>query len=114
MSALANLATTPSLIRAMLDGKDLDPKPFIRIQYAAAKLICNIEVCMQNGTLGQIFSRPTTLYVKRKANDNDINPSGKKKQKPEDKKKWPADNEVVGKERLQRKRAGSRKPAKEQ
>eukprot|EP00957_Ditylum_brightwellii_P200848 15309719-Ditylum_brightwellii.AAC.1 len=39
MLALAKLATTPSLIRTVLDGKDLDPKPFIRIQNAAAELI---------------------------------------------------------------------------
>eukprot|EP00957_Ditylum_brightwellii_P036129 2737390-Ditylum_brightwellii.AAC.1 len=66
-----------------------------------------------NGIIGQIFSQPTTLYVKRKADDNDINLAGNKKQKPDNKKKWPADNEVVEKGRLQRKRAGSRKLAKE-
>eukprot|EP00957_Ditylum_brightwellii_P096026 7316125-Ditylum_brightwellii.AAC.1 len=54
---------------------------------------------MQNGNLGQIFSQATTLYVKRKADDEDTNLLDKKCQKLDDKKKGADDKEFVAKQK---------------
>eukprot|EP00957_Ditylum_brightwellii_P118806 9061604-Ditylum_brightwellii.AAC.1 len=45
-------------------GQPLDPTPFVRISNAASDLICNIEVCTQLGSLGQIIAAPSVLYIK--------------------------------------------------
>eukprot|EP00957_Ditylum_brightwellii_P129543 9880958-Ditylum_brightwellii.AAC.1 len=45
-------------------GQPLDPAPFVCISNAASDLICNIEICTQLGSLGQIFASPSVLYVK--------------------------------------------------
>ena len=64
MSGLSKLANTPALIRQVMAGQPLDPAPFVRISNAASDLICNIEICTQLGSLGQIFATPSVLYIK--------------------------------------------------
>eukprot|EP00957_Ditylum_brightwellii_P024781 1872383-Ditylum_brightwellii.AAC.2 len=44
-------------------GKPLDPAPFVHISSAASDLVCNIEICTQLGSLGQIFAAPSVLYI---------------------------------------------------
>eukprot|EP00957_Ditylum_brightwellii_P175201 13338805-Ditylum_brightwellii.AAC.1 len=64
MSGLNKLANTPALIRQVMAGQSLDPAPFVRISNASSDLICDIEICTQLGSMGQIFAAPTVLCIK--------------------------------------------------
>eukprot|EP00957_Ditylum_brightwellii_P057191 4333386-Ditylum_brightwellii.AAC.1 len=44
-------------------GRPLDPAPFFHSYNTASDLVRKIEVCTQLGSLGQIFTGPSSLYV---------------------------------------------------
>eukprot|EP00957_Ditylum_brightwellii_P210900 15365535-Ditylum_brightwellii.AAC.1 len=64
MLGMSKLASTPASICQVIAGKPLGPTPFLCIFNAVAELVRNIEICMQLRSLGQIFTEPTSLYVK--------------------------------------------------
>eukprot|EP00957_Ditylum_brightwellii_P073491 5584697-Ditylum_brightwellii.AAC.1 len=44
-------------------GRPLDPAPFVCLNNAASNLFRDIEVYAQLRILGQIFAKPSSLYV---------------------------------------------------
>eukprot|EP00957_Ditylum_brightwellii_P211239 15365939-Ditylum_brightwellii.AAC.2 len=64
MSGLRKLENTLALIHQFLAGRPLDPAPFACISNVTADLICDIKICNQLGSLGQIFAEPSVLCKK--------------------------------------------------
>eukprot|EP00957_Ditylum_brightwellii_P190791 14524644-Ditylum_brightwellii.AAC.1 len=44
-------------------GRTLDPAPFMYLYNAVSDLVRDIEVCVQLGSLGQIYAEPSSRYV---------------------------------------------------
>eukprot|EP00957_Ditylum_brightwellii_P147549 11236518-Ditylum_brightwellii.AAC.3 len=62
-AGMSKFANTPALIRKVMAERLLDPAPFVHLYNAASDLARDIEVCTQLGSLGQIFAKPSSLYV---------------------------------------------------
>eukprot|EP00957_Ditylum_brightwellii_P183306 13962812-Ditylum_brightwellii.AAC.1 len=46
-----------------MTGRPLDPAPFVYLYNAVSNLVRDIEVCTQLRSLGQIFTKPSSLYI---------------------------------------------------
>eukprot|EP00957_Ditylum_brightwellii_P153516 11684233-Ditylum_brightwellii.AAC.1 len=46
-----------------MTGRPLDLAPFVHLYNAASDLVREIKVCVQLGSMGQIFAEPSSLYV---------------------------------------------------
>eukprot|EP00957_Ditylum_brightwellii_P022085 1665989-Ditylum_brightwellii.AAC.1 len=60
---MSKLANTPAVIRRAMAGRPLDPATFVQLYNAASDHVRDIEVCAQLGSLGQIFTELSSLYV---------------------------------------------------
>eukprot|EP00957_Ditylum_brightwellii_P002192 168198-Ditylum_brightwellii.AAC.1 len=62
-AGMSKLANTPALIRKVMAGRPLDPVPFVHLYNTASDLVRDIKVCAQLESLGQMFAKPSSLYV---------------------------------------------------
>eukprot|EP00957_Ditylum_brightwellii_P086091 6550459-Ditylum_brightwellii.AAC.1 len=54
----------PCLDQTSYGGPTSGPFPFCEHFQCSIRLICDIEICAQLGSLGQIFAAPSVLYIK--------------------------------------------------